>query len=145
MTAPPSHRRARAAANARLAPAGGAGGATCTAGRSTHGTAAAPNGRRPRGGLQPEPGAPRRAWGAGRVGSGRIVALYKGGTQFVPPFIHLTPALLRDSVPLFLMRQCDRTLGPGWRLGGHAAARDATRSGEAPALHHFNTFGSLYH
>jgi hypothetical protein len=34
--------------------------------------------------------------------------------RFVPPLIHLTPDSLGESVPLFLNRQCDRTLsGPG--------------------------------
>jgi hypothetical protein len=31
--------------------------------------------------------------------------------RFVPPLIHFTPDSLRDLVPLFLKRQCDRTLG----------------------------------
>jgi hypothetical protein len=30
--------------------------------------------------------------------------------RFVLPLVHFIPGLLRDSVPLFLMRQCDRTL-----------------------------------
>jgi hypothetical protein len=31
--------------------------------------------------------------------------------RFVPPLIHFTPDSLTNSVPLFLKRQCDRTLG----------------------------------
>jgi hypothetical protein len=31
--------------------------------------------------------------------------------RFVPPLIHFIPDSLRDSVPLFPRRQCDRTLG----------------------------------
>jgi MFS family permease len=31
--------------------------------------------------------------------------------RFVPPLIHFIPDLLTYSVPLFLKRQCDRTLG----------------------------------
>jgi hypothetical protein len=31
--------------------------------------------------------------------------------RFVLPLIHLVPYSLRDSVPLFLKRQCGRTLG----------------------------------
>jgi hypothetical protein len=30
--------------------------------------------------------------------------------RFVPTFVHFIPDFLRDSVPLFLKRQCDRTL-----------------------------------
>jgi hypothetical protein len=33
--------------------------------------------------------------------------------RFVPPFIHFIPNSLSYSVPLYLKRQCDRTLGAG--------------------------------
>ena len=33
--------------------------------------------------------------------------------RFAPPLIHFTPEVLTYSVPLFLKRQCDRTLGEG--------------------------------
>ena len=42
--------------------------------------------------------------------------------RFVAPLIHFTPDSLTDSVPLFLTRSCDRTLGHG-RGPGSAAAR----------------------
>ena len=40
------------------------------------------------------------------LGLGRIVAL-------LPPLIHFIPDLLKYSVPLFLKRQCDRSLRAG--------------------------------
>jgi hypothetical protein len=45
------------------------------------------------------------------VGLGRIVALYH-------LLIHVTPESLTYSVPLFLKRQCDRTLGADAGSGG---------------------------
>jgi hypothetical protein len=40
--------------------------------------------------------------------------------RFVPPLIHFIPDLLRESVPLFLKRQCDRMLGRRARPRGPA-------------------------
>ena len=45
------------------------------------------------------------------LGLGRVVA-------FVPPLIHFIPDSLTYSVPLFLKRRCDRTLGL-WRRPAH--------------------------
>jgi hypothetical protein len=51
-------------------------------------------------------------WSWNRDGAGRLVqgsvALY---CRFAPPRVHFIPDLLRESAPLFLKRQCDRTLG----------------------------------
>jgi hypothetical protein len=55
-----------------------------------------------------------------RLGLGRIVALYHR-------LVHFIPESLAYSVPLFLKRQCDRTLGatqPGRRIGGVPGDRD---------------------
>ena len=35
---------------------------------------------------------------------------FQSRCRFAPPLIHATPGSLRESVPLFLKRQCDRTL-----------------------------------
>ena len=40
--------------------------------------------------------------------------------RFVPPLIHFIPDSLIYSVPLFLKRQCDRTLPPGPEVPGRA-------------------------
>jgi hypothetical protein len=46
--------------------------------------------------------------------------------RFVPPLIHCTPDSLIYSVPLFLKRQCDRTLG-GRPPALHRGARRTVR------------------
>jgi hypothetical protein len=43
--------------------------------------------------------------------SGHGAARARSHCHFVPPLIHFIPDLLTYSVPLFLKRQCDRTLG----------------------------------
>ena len=51
--------------------------------------------------------------------------------RFVLLLIQFIPDLLTYSVPLFLKRQCDRTLGGGEsRLAAHGAPRRATRDGQ---------------
>jgi hypothetical protein len=47
-----------------------------------------------------------------RVGLGRSY-------RFVLPLIHFIPVSLTYSVPVFLKRQCDRTLGPGAAAASH--------------------------
>ena len=47
--------------------------------------------------------------------------------RFVLPLIHFVPDSLRDSVPLFLKRQCGRTLGDERRLRARAPAPSGGR------------------
>jgi hypothetical protein len=52
--------------------------------------------------------------GGGDGGGGArfgIVARARSHCRFVPPLMHFIPDLLTYSSPLFLKRQCDRTLG----------------------------------
>jgi phytoene dehydrogenase-like protein len=87
------------------------------------------------------------AAGADRLGdNGRLRrrgarARRRGGARarlhcrFVPPLIHFIPDSLTYSVPLFLKRQCDRTLGGGGggRDVGGAEAREGRPAGAAGA------------
>ena len=55
--------------------------------------------------------------------------------RFVPPLIHFIPDSLTQSVPLFLKRQCDRTLGWALRAQGikpRESVRDELPKGELP-------------
>ena len=55
--------------------------------------------------------------------------------RFALPLIHFIPDALRDSVPLFLKRQCDRTLRPDRRLGVLAQRPEQGREGQRIGLH----------
>ena len=61
---------------------------------------------------------------------GQVLARARSHWCFARPRIHFIPDSLRDSVPLFLRRQCDRTL-PGPRQRAHGAGDRAGLRGRA--------------
>jgi hypothetical protein len=78
----------------------------------------------------------RGAAAAGPTGRGRGGPRARSHCRFVPPLIHFIPDSLTYLVPLFLKRQCDRTLGGLRRFGGrgpghrlHAGRRRHPRHG----------------
>jgi hypothetical protein len=73
----------------------------------------------------------------GQVGPSRIVALYDRPSTFIPD-------PLTYSVPPFLKRQCDRTLRPGLRGHGRAAAAELHRLG-AFLSHPIHAVTGLFH
>jgi hypothetical protein len=52
--------------------------------------------------------------------AGGVPARARSHCRFVPPLIHSITDLLEYSAPIFLNRQCDRTLGPAHARGGAA-------------------------
>ena len=69
-------------------------------------------------------GALRGGGGEGHRGDARA----RSHWRFAPPLIHFEPYSLPYSVPLFLNRQCDRTLGDArHRAAAHARARGLHR------------------
>ena len=65
--------------------------------------------------------------------------------RFVPPLIHFITYSLTYSLPLFLKRQCDRTLGKPLAAGTHAIrifkATEADHNGGSPAPNYLTFYG----
>jgi hypothetical protein len=68
-----------------------------------------------------------RCWGDDEGGGDRA----RSHCHFARPLVHFTPDSLTYSVPLFLKRQCDRTLGGD--AGGGPWQRCQQEHGRAPA------------
>jgi hypothetical protein len=70
----------------------------------------------------------------------QVIVGFGSRTRFAPPLVRFTPDSLSDSVPLFLKRQCDRTLRAGRRGGqsirrlrlGHPRCAHRRRGGALP-------------
>ena len=71
--------------------------------------------------------------GGGRPGCGGRWWRARSHCRFAPPLIHFIPDSLTYSVPLFLKRQCDRTLGGGLAGAGRGGAAAGGGSGARAA------------
>ena len=77
---------------------------------------------------------------AGSAGKSRA----RSHCRYVAPLIRFIPDSLTYSVPLFLKRQCDRTLGKSWFFVGMAVGMQCSHTGLATSVSPIRRKGDAY-